>query len=202
MAETAGILQEDKCRPRRRFRVNIWGVVQGVGFRTAMAPFALCPKCATEYDDPTNRRFHAQPVACPSCGPHVELLDNKGQPVTGDWLEKSSQLLREGYILAIKDLSGFHLACDATNAHAVSLLRLRKRRSSKPFAVMARDLDTVKQYCFVTEQEEALLSSPAAPIVLLHQRPDTNLAPQVAPGLSTRTFIPHLRAYLGRRFGL
>lgn len=153
--------------------------------RTAMAPFTLCPECATEYTDPANRRFHAQPIACPACGPQVELLNNKGQPVTGDWLKKASQLLKEGYILAIKGLGGFHLACDATNKHAVSLLRLRKGRPRKPFAVMARDLDTVKQYCFLNEEEAALLSSPAAPIVLLRQRPDTDLAPEVAPGLST-----------------
>jgi len=153
--------------------------------RTAMAPFTLCPECASEYADPLNRRFHAQPIACPACGPRVELLDNRGQPVTGDWLKKSSQFLKEGYILAIKGLGGFHLACDATNNHAVGLLRLRKGRPRKPFAVMARDLDIVKRYCFLTEEEAALLSSPAAPIVLLRQRPDTDLAPQVAPGLST-----------------
>lgn len=153
--------------------------------RTAMAPFALCPDCAAEYADPGNRRFHAQPVACPACGPRVILLDHKGQMVPGDWAERAGEFLRQGYILAIKGLGGFHLACDATNNSAVGSLRQRKGRQGKPFAVMARDLETVKKYCYISEAEAALLSSPAAPIVLLGLRPGTNLSPLVAPGLST-----------------
>ncbi|MDN5344882.1 MAG: hydrogenase maturation protein HypF [Clostridia bacterium] len=153
--------------------------------RTAMAPFPLCPDCAAEYGDPADRRFHAQPVACPACGPRVTLLDNKGLPVAGDWVEQAASLLRQGCILAVKGLGGFHLAVDATNNEAIANLRRRKGRPAKPFAVMARDLATVQKYCYVSQDEAGLLAAPAAPIVLLHRRPATDLAPEVAPGLST-----------------
>lgn len=153
--------------------------------RTAMAPFALCPDCAAEYTDPGNRRFHAQPVACPACGPEIILVDYRGQRVAGDWAERAGEFLRQGHILAIKGLGGFHLACDATQDAAVATLRRRKGRPAKPLAVMARDLETVKKYCYVSEDEAALLCSPAAPIVLLQRREGTDLAPLVAPGLNT-----------------
>ncbi len=160
--------------------------------KTTMASFPMCPECEKEYTDPANRRFHAQPVACPVCGPSV-------------WLEKSSndfsrfsaaevattnekeailetrRLLAEGKIVAIKGLGGFHLACDATNAQAVTELRARKLRVDKPFALMMPDLQTVEKHCFVSSEERQLLTSPARPIVLLRRKPESNIAREVAP---------------------
>ncbi|MGI9861655.1 carbamoyltransferase HypF [Moorella naiadis] len=153
--------------------------------RTAMAPFELCPDCAAEYATPADRRFHAQPVACPICGPQVMLLNKEGRPVAGDWLERAAFFLRQGHILAIKGVGGFHLAVDASNNRAVANLRRRKARPAKPFAVMARDLATVAKYCLLRGEEAQLLTAPAAPIVLLRQRAATDLAPEVAPGLPT-----------------
>jgi len=149
---------------------------------TSMASFPMCPSCQAEYDDPRNRRFHAQPNACPDCGPQVQLLDCRGQKVNYD----IHQLLMEGKIIAIKGLGAFHLAVDATNAQAVAELRRRKRRDTKPFAVMVKDLATAHEYCFVDEYEEAWLQSPAAPIVVLHSKYNEQLASSVIhPGLNT-----------------
>jgi hydrogenase maturation protein HypF len=150
---------------------------------TTMSRFTMCPDCRGEYEDPANRRFHAQPNACPVCGPRLELTDNKGNAVEGDPLAVAAALLQQGKILAVKGLGGFLLACDATNNGAVSLLRERKRRPDKPFAVMLRDLDQAGEYCYVSPEEEALLVSPASPIVLLKIRPGKALAPGVAPKL-------------------
>lgn len=153
---------------------------------TSMAAFALCPDCAAEYGDPADRRFHAQPNACPVCGPRLWLTDGAGAELGArDAVAAASRLLRQGRILAIKGIGGFHLACDATDAAAVAELRRRKRRSLKPFALMARDLETIRRYCRVGDSEAALLASPAAPIVLLERRADPGaaaLAPQIAPG--------------------
>ncbi|WP_299426005.1 acylphosphatase, partial [uncultured Meiothermus sp.] len=105
---------------------------------TTMRGFAMCPECAREYHDPLNRRFHAQPVACPACGPQVYLWDHKLQALASrhQAIVQSAQLLREGHILAVKGLGGYHLACDATQTEAVELLRSRKLRRFKPLALM------------------------------------------------------------------
>ncbi|MDN5347440.1 MAG: hydrogenase maturation protein HypF [Clostridia bacterium] len=153
--------------------------------QTAMRHFNMCPECAAEYENPGDRRFHAQPVACPRCGPRIQLVDNSGRPVEGDPVKAAAQLLRQGAIVAVKGLGGFHLAADATDEQAVLKLRARKSRLAKPFAVMARDLEVVAKYCYLSPQEAELLNSTAAPIVLLRRRQGTGLAPQVAPGLST-----------------
>ncbi|MBO8127739.1 MAG: carbamoyltransferase HypF [Peptococcaceae bacterium] len=153
--------------------------------KTSMAEFPMCPDCAREYHDPGDRRFHAQPVACPVCGPEVTLVDDRGRPVDGDWREQCWQILGQGKILAIKSLGGFHLACDAHNAEALRLLRQRKGRDAKPFAVMCRDLETVRRYCYVNDQEEELLTSPQAPIVVLRRRAQGDLPKELAPGLGT-----------------
>lgn len=154
--------------------------------RTAMSSFPMCPECAREYRDPADRRFHAQPVACPACGPRVELVDRAGRPVAREgWLSAAARLLAQGRILAVKGLGGFHLACAATDGEAVAELRRRKRRPDKPFAVMGRDLETVGRYCLVTPAEEALLRSPAAPIVLLQKRAGCPLPAGLAPGVAT-----------------
>jgi len=142
---------------------------------TSMAAFAMCPSCATAYEMVADRRFHAQPVACPDCGPQLwlEQADQPGQsaeiPGAIDAVDAASQLLLRGYVVAVKGLGGFHLACDATNAHAVNRLRQRKQRPHKPFALMARSLEMVQQYCDVSDVERRLLESPAAPIVLLRR---------------------------------
>ena len=148
---------------------------------TTMRAFRMCKDCRAEYEDPADRRFHAQPIACPACGPRVSLdRDRDGEPVA-----EARRLLLAGHIIAIKGLGGFQIACDATNASAVARLRRSKRRGGKPFALMARDLDTVRRYCVVAAAEAASLCSPAAPILLLDRRPGEQLAADVAPGLAT-----------------
>jgi hydrogenase maturation protein HypF len=155
---------------------------------TTMAGFTMCPDCRHEYEDPINRRFHAQPNACPVCGPRVELLDVDQHPLLashGDPLRETAALLRAGSIIAIKGLGGYHLACDPFNDAAVETLRNRKVRQDKPFALMARDLEQARTLCRVEAEEEALLTSPARPIVLLDRREDCGIAEAVAPGQKT-----------------
>ena len=136
---------------------------------TTMQPFEMCPHCQAEYENPLNRRFHAQPNACPQCGPHLELWDPTGARRTGilPVLQETAAAIRDGKIVAIKGLGGFHLIADAGNRETVELLRLRKRRSQKPFALMYPNLELVKQHCQVSPVEERLLLSPESPIVLL-----------------------------------
>ena len=148
--------------------------------RTTMAGFALCPDCAADYADPQDRRFHAQPVACPACGPRL-WLEAGGAEVAGDPIAGAALRLRAGQVLAIKGLGGFHLACDAADAAAVALLRARKRRVSKPLAVMGEEaaLAAVAQ---LDPAAQALLRDPAAPVVLV---PSRGVLPDgVAPGMA------------------
>ncbi|TYO95408.1 carbamoyltransferase HypF [Desulfallas thermosapovorans] len=152
---------------------------------TAMAGFTMCPSCAAEYHDPAHRRFHAQPVACPDCGPRVELVDRHGRVVEGDWLGETGRLLEEGKIIAVKGLGGFHLACSGVDPVAVQRLRRRKGRPARPLAVMCRDLAVVREHCRVTPREEALLCSPAAPIVILQRKTSSTLPRELAPGLNS-----------------
>ncbi|MEH1928753.1 carbamoyltransferase HypF [Nostoc sp.] len=140
---------------------------------TSMSAFAICSECAKEYHDVENRRFHAQPVACHACGPTAWLERADGKSVTAsmfsmlDDVDAVCTLLQKGEIVAIKGLGGIHLACDATQETAVEKLRQRKRRYHKPFALMARDIEVIEQYCTVNAKEKELLTSSAAPIVLL-----------------------------------
>jgi hydrogenase maturation protein HypF len=153
---------------------------------TTMAPFAMCLDCASEYQDPLDRRFHAQPVACPACGPGIWLEwkeDGAQMRVDGDKAVLAAQeMLIKGLILAVKGLGGFHLACDATRAEAVTRLRQRKLRVDKPFALMMPDIATVERYCFLNQTERELLESRQRPIVLLRRKPDSEIAREVAPG--------------------
>jgi hydrogenase maturation protein HypF len=149
--------------------------------KTTMAPFMMCPICQQEYEDPNNRRFHAQPNACPACGPSLRLENKEGDEVSGDPIQKTLDLLRSGSIVAIKGLGGFHLACDAKNNDAVSSLRSRKFREDKPFAVMCRDLEEVRNHCEVNMEEARLLLSVERPIVILKRREDSTIAHAVAP---------------------
>jgi hydrogenase maturation protein HypF len=155
---------------------------------TTMAAFPLCHACDTEYHDPTDRRFHAQPVACHDCGPRLrlhagdEVVVGGGRQDTDAVLARAQQLLRDGAIVAVKGVGGYHLACRADRGPVVEELRRRKHRPGKPFALVARDLDVARRVAEVSEAEAALLTTPAAPIVLLRRRADAALATTVAPG--------------------
>jgi len=150
-----------------------------------MCKFEMCPECQQEYDDPLDRRFHAQPNACPKCGPGLELVNSNGNPIEcNDVIKAAGELLKAGKILALKGLGGFQLACDATNNEAVNLLRSRKRRPSKPLAVMVATLKDVEKHCLVSPEERKLLQSPECPIVLLRwKRSSSNISPAIAPNL-------------------
>ncbi|NTW69185.1 MAG: carbamoyltransferase HypF [Chlorobiaceae bacterium] len=149
---------------------------------TSMHTFAMCPECEREYHDPLDRRFHAEPTACPVCGPAISLLDASGKPIdTADGVKEASIQLRNGGIVALKGVGGFHLAVDASNEDAVRRLRARKGREAKPFAVMMRDISRAGRYCELSDGELAALNSAEAPIVLLKKREGSDLAPSVAP---------------------
>ncbi len=151
--------------------------------RTTMRAFTMCPACQCEYDDPLDRRFHAQPNACPVCGPHLTLLDAQGRELAerDAALSQAVAMLRAGRIVAIKGLGGYQLACDATDARAVTRLRQRKRRPHKPFAVMVADLVAVEAHALVDAAGRDLLASAAAPIALLPWRGTSTIAREVAP---------------------
>lgn len=151
---------------------------------TTMAEFELCSTCLAEYQTEADRRFHAEPIACPTCGPRLLLWDEQGQAVAGgeEALRQASALLEQGLIVAVKGLGGFQLWVDATADDAVRRLRDRKRRPEKPFAVLFPSVDTVRDYCLLSAEEENLLCSPRAPIVLVRKRRDAILADAVAPG--------------------
>jgi len=149
---------------------------------TTMSAFTMCPECLAEYYDPSNRRFHAVPNACPACGPRVWLVRDGAETAQDDPVGATVEMLRQGRILAIKGLGGFHLACDALNSEAVADLRERKQRVRKPFALMARDVETVRRYCEVSDEEEELLLSARRPVVLLAKKGDCALPEDIAPG--------------------
>jgi len=152
--------------------------------KTTMRYFQMCPQCQAEYDNPLDRRFHAQPNACPKCGPKIELVDNQGNHITeSNPIAAVSQFLKEGKIVAIKGLGGFLLACDATRDTVIKTLRQRKKRSSKPFAIMVSDTDEAKKHCYVSPQEEKLLTSPQSPIVLMSWKEDSSVSQELAPNL-------------------
>ncbi|MDO6965960.1 carbamoyltransferase HypF [Rhizobium alvei] len=139
--------------------------------QTSMASFPMCQACAADYVDPDNRRFHAEPVACPACGPGLSHS-----------VDAIAAMILEGGIVALKGIGGFHLLCDARNEQAIANLRERKGRDEKPFALMLQDLETVRQFGRPTAAEEALLASPASPIVLIEARAGL-LPASIAPGL-------------------
>ncbi len=156
---------------------------------TSMARFLQCPLCQAEYTDPMHRRFHAEPNACPACGPALQWVDAAGSALPlheGDAIASALAALRAGQIVAIKGLGGFHLACDARNAATVASLRERKQRDEKPFAVMLANAESARTWVQVTPQDLNLLTSPERPIVLLPQHaPVADALPGVAPGLRT-----------------
>jgi len=145
--------------------------------KTTMKKFKMCKLCEEEYHNPLSRRFHAQPNSCFDCGPSlwIDGLETK------DIFKEISELLKNGKILAIKGLGGFHIACDATDKEVVSQLRERKKRPHKPFALMMKDMDMVRRYCYVSEKEERILKSPQSPIVLLKIKELKDIVENVAP---------------------
>ncbi len=149
---------------------------------TTMSRFAMCPACSSEYENPGDRRFHAQPNACPICGPRLQLVDSAGTNVATDDIPGFVRsALREGKIVAIKSVGGFHLAVTPFGEQAVDELRRRKRRDAKPFALMAATIDVVRRYAHVSSDEADVLESPARPIVLLSRASDSAIAKTVAP---------------------
>lgn len=149
--------------------------------QTTMVAFTMCAACKSEYEDPLDRRYHAQPNACPACGPTLLLTDADGRTIEGDAaLRGCARVLADGGIAAVKSVGGFHLAVDATRAEAVALLRRRKRRDSKPFAVMVRDLEVAERLVSLSDAEREILTSPARPILLARKRPGA-LPDAVAP---------------------
>jgi hydrogenase maturation protein HypF len=161
--------------------------------RTTMARFTMCERCRSEYEDPADRRFHAEPNACPECGPRLELWNGAGRVLAArdDALQAAATAVREGWILAVKGLGGFHLLVDARDEEGVRRLRARKRREAKPLAVMVPSLAAARAECEMSAAEERLLLSPEAPIVLLRPR-RRSVAPSVAPGTpSLGLFLPY-----------
>jgi hydrogenase maturation protein HypF len=177
--------------------------------RTTMRDFEMCAACRAEYENPLDRRFHAEPTACPLCGPRLSLTDAHGILDCGmrnaecgfeiansgpddnrvSLIRNLQSAIRNGKIVVIKGIGGFHLACDGLNAEAVERLRQRKYREDKPFALMAKSVDVIREYCHVSEAEEALLNSARRPVVLLEKRSDARIPEAVAPGLRTLGFM-------------
>jgi hydrogenase maturation protein HypF len=148
---------------------------------TTMAAFELCPQCRAEYENPEDRRFHAEPTACPVCGPRV-WLEEGDRRLEREAIPAAARLLKNGRIVAVKGLGGFHLAADARHDEAVKTLRERKGRVAKPFALMVRDLDEAGRLCHLGDRERSLLLSRERPIVIARRRPEAGVSAHVAPG--------------------
>lgn len=170
------------CGPR-------FTIIRGLPYdrpATTMSAFAMCARCAAEYHDPANRRFHAQPIACPDCGPSLRFWSGAASLDGADGaLAATQRALAAGAVVAIKGIGGYHLACNPADDAAVGVLRRRKARGAKPFAMLVRDLDVARRYGHIDDTEAAVLSSPARPIVLVQRLPPDDTAPvaaAVAPG--------------------
>ena len=168
------------CGPR-------FTIIEGLPYdrtKTTMKDFKMCDRCDSEYNNILDRRFHAQPIACNSCGPEYHYKDSK-KTVTGieHILQEISSKVDSGHTVAFKGLGGYHLMCDALNNDAVTELRMKKQRDAKPFAVMFRDISEIKKYCFVDKNEEKELKSWRRPILILKQK--DSLAEAVSNGLNT-----------------
>ncbi|WP_442598294.1 carbamoyltransferase HypF [Neobacillus sp. D3-1R] len=155
--------------------------------QTSMHEFPMCPACKEEYQDQSNRRHHAQPICCPECGPTITLQNHRGEIVAQNnkAINNVGRLIKQGNIVAIKGLGGYHLACNAYNWCVVELLRQKKKRPQKPFAIMVKSLQVAKKICFVNDREEEILTSPEMPIVVLKRRKECGLPENLSPGLST-----------------
>ncbi|MHC4213779.1 MAG: carbamoyltransferase HypF [Planctomycetota bacterium] len=157
-----------------------------------MSDFKMCDKCSAQYTDVPDRRFHAQPVACLDCGPKIWLSDNKANTLetkSDQAIAETVRLLRDGKIVAIKGIGGFHLAVDALNEKAVKRLRQRKKRDHKPFALMTNSLDNIRKYAKLSSEAESILNSCESPIVLLPKKQNSKIAPSVAEGVNAFGFM-------------
>ena len=178
------------CGPR-------YSIMQSIPYdrdKTSMVDFPLCRRCQDEYEDPENiRRFHAQGISCPRCGPKLWLVNMDGEVVRcKDPLSEAANLIEEGYILSIKGIGGFHIAALATDDEVVLKLRRRKRRPEKPFAIMVRNIDTLEKLVYLTEEAIKLLKSPQHPILLLEKREGSPISKYIAPGLlHLGVFLPY-----------
>ena len=152
--------------------------------QTSMKVFPMCDACTEEYHDPGNRRFHAQPNACPDCGPHISLHNSEGIRLqTESPLAETASALKDGLVLAIRGMGGFHLSVNGCSPEAVALLRARKGRPDKPLAIMVASVEVVKRFCHLDAAAEKLLTSPEHPIVLLRKLDQATLADNLAPGI-------------------
>ncbi|MGC8747003.1 MAG: carbamoyltransferase HypF [Candidatus Saccharicenans sp.] len=154
--------------------------------KTTMKEFKMCPDCQREYQDPADRRYHAQPIACPTCGPQIIIMEAKTRKAVSNSLDYAAQLIREGKILAVKGLGGFHLIADALSPTAIQRLRKIKQRKTKPLALMADNLKTIEKYALISPEEKAWLMSPQCPIVLLKKKKDLK---GIAPEADTLGFM-------------
>ena len=153
---------------------------------TSMASFELCEDCKKEYENPTNRRYHAQPLACEKCGPNVILYNNKNEIISHNInaIKEVAQLINNGSIVAIKGIGGFHLICDAKNDNTIKELRIKKDRLNKPFAVMFKDIQDIKNYTNTSSKEKEILNSKEKPIVLVKKKKEFELSQLIAPSIN------------------
>ncbi len=173
-----GLINCTLCGPR-------FSIIREVPYdrpATTMRPFQMCARCDHEYSDPGDRRFHAQPTACHDCGPSLDLVDRAGRPIAGDPIRVAARMLREGRIVAVKGIGGFHLAVRADDARAVARLRGLKRRDAKPFALMCRSVREARKLVTLSGTGLELLVSPRSPVVLAPARAAVPVADGVAPG--------------------
>ncbi|MFC6039973.1 carbamoyltransferase HypF [Paenisporosarcina macmurdoensis] len=154
---------------------------------TTMREFEMCQQCREEYEDPMNRRHHAQPICCPVCGPIVTLHNQQGESLAEQQLAvlQTVDLIKQGKIIAIKGIGGYHLACDAYQASVIDRLRLAKKRPQRPLAIMVKSLDVAKKLCYMSTKEVKMLTSSEMPIVVLTRLKDCLLPENLSPGLST-----------------
>lgn len=168
-----------KCGPR-------YSVIKELPYdrkNTTMDIFKMCHSCVDEYTNSSDRRFHAETNCCVECGPSLILMNNDGEiKKCEDAIDETIELIKAGKIVAVKGIGGFHLVCSGRNESAIEKLRCRKKRPSKPLAVMMKDINTVREFCMVNEKEEQVLMSNKRPIVLLKKKPDINLPENIAPG--------------------
>ncbi len=165
--------------------------------KTTMKKFELCSDCQKEYTNPKDRRFHAQPNACAKCGPHIWAEDTEGKvEMSKDIMQFIHEKLKEGKIFAIKGLGGFHIVCNGANEEAIEILRSRKNRIHKPFAVMMRDVEITKKHCIVNVAEEKILTGNRKPITILHQCDGYSLPENIAPNQNTLgVMLPYTPLY-------
>lgn len=168
-----------KCGPR-------YSIIKKLPYdreNTTMEPFKMCSSCNEEYHNPKDRRFHAETNCCIECGPSLMLINNQGKVQEGsDVIEETIKFIKMGKIIAIKDIGGFHLVCSGRNEKAIAELRVRKRRTNKPLAVMMRNINTVREFCEISEKEEQVLQSSKRPIVILKKKDNMKLPDNIALG--------------------